>query len=176
MYLEGLGFHSTGRLLEVSHVTVMNRVRGYGSEPGSIRNSKPVCIMKLDEMHSCVGRKKTPVGLDCADREARGYIDFVVGDRSAATGRKLWEKVRRSATGTVAPDHWKSYNEFVPKEQPVQTKAETCTMESYNGQIRHFPARFRRKTKCYSKSTEMMTLSLMLLMAKRNKLISIQTY
>jgi transposase len=28
MYLEGLGFHSIGRLLDVSHVTVMNWVRG----------------------------------------------------------------------------------------------------------------------------------------------------
>ncbi|MDR2651885.1 MAG: IS1 family transposase, partial [Prevotellaceae bacterium] len=37
-------------------------------------------------------------------------------------------------------------------------------------------ARFRRKTKCYSKSMEMMILSLKLLMAKRNNLISIQTY
>jgi transposase-like protein len=62
MYLEGLGFHSIGRLLEVSHVTVMNWVRRYGSELGSIRNSKPVCIMELDEMHSYVGRKKITGG------------------------------------------------------------------------------------------------------------------
>lgn len=30
MYLEGLGFHSIGRLLGVSHVSVMNWVRKYG--------------------------------------------------------------------------------------------------------------------------------------------------
>ena len=59
MYLEGLGFHSIGRLLQVSHVTVMNWVRQYGSELSSIRNQKPVRIMELDEMHSYVGHKKT---------------------------------------------------------------------------------------------------------------------
>ncbi len=41
--------------------------------------------------------------------------------------------------------------------------------------IRHFLARFRRKTKCYSKSIEMMGISLNLLMAKRNNLISMLT-
>jgi insertion element IS1 protein InsB len=72
----------------------------------------------------------------------------------------LWEKIRGSAIGFVTPDHRKSYNELIPEEQLIQTKAATYAIESYNGQIRHFPARFRRKTKCYSKSVEMMTLSL----------------
>ena len=76
----------------------------------------------------------------------------------------------------MATDHWKSYNEMVPAEQLVQSKAETYTVESYNGIIRHFLARFRRKTKYYSKCVKMMELSLTLLMAKRNNLISIQTY
>ncbi|MDR1984730.1 MAG: IS1 family transposase, partial [Prevotellaceae bacterium] len=49
-------------------------------------------------------------------------------------------------------------------------------VESYNGLIRHFLARFRRKSKCYSKSENMIVYSLMLFMAKRNNLISIQTY
>ena len=70
----------------------------------------------------------------------------------------------------------KSYKEMIPSELLIQSKAETYTVESYNGVIRHFLARFRRKTKCYSKSEQMINYSLMLLMAKRNKLISIQTY
>ena len=61
-------------------------------------------------------------------------------------------------------------------EQLVQSKAETYTVESYNGVIRHFLARFRRKTKCYSKSEDMINYSLCLLMTKRNNLISTQTY
>ena len=64
MYLEGLGFHSIGRLLQVSHVTVMNWVRKYGSELSSIRNQKPVRIMELDEMHSYVRHKKLSMDMD----------------------------------------------------------------------------------------------------------------
>lgn len=45
----------------------------------------------------------------------------------------------------VAADYWRSYNEIVPAEKLVQTKAESYTVESYNGLIRHFLARFRRK-------------------------------
>ena len=73
--------------------------------------------------------------------------------------------MKESAVGLVASDYWKAYNEIIPDDQLLQTKVETYTIESYNGQIRHFLARFRRRTKCYSKSVEMMTLSLMLFMA-----------
>jgi insertion element IS1 protein InsB len=59
---------------------------------------------------------------------------------------KLWSKVKDYAVGLVMTDYWKSYNEMIPKAQLVQTKAETYTVESYNGLIRHFLARFRRKT------------------------------
>jgi insertion element IS1 protein InsB len=108
------------------------------------------------------------------DRNAGENVDSVVGDRSTNTGMKLWNKVKRFATGFAATDYRKSYNEMIPAEKLLQTKAETFTVESCNGQTKHFPARFRRKTKCYSKSVEMMTLSLQLLMAKRNKSISMQ--
>jgi len=62
MYLEGLGFHSIGRLLGVSHVSVLNWVRKYGRELESIRNPRPCKVMELDEMHSYVGHKKTTDG------------------------------------------------------------------------------------------------------------------
>ena len=88
----------------------------------------------------------------------------------------LWRKVEEFAQGVVAADYWKSYNEIVPAEQLVQTKAETYTVESYNSLIRHFLARFRRKTKCYSKSEEMIELSLKLFFAYRNKTLSLFSY
>jgi insertion element IS1 protein InsB len=115
------------------------------------------------------------------DRDAREYIDFTVGDRSTKTGMILWSKIEPQAVGDVNTDHWKSYNEMmlrlssatIPAEKLKQNKDETNMIESFNGQIRHFLARFRRRTKCYSKSIEMMEYSLKLLMAKRNGMIYI---
>jgi insertion element IS1 protein InsB len=57
--------------------------------------------------------------------------------------------------GKVATDYWKPYEEFIPKEKHIQTKAETYTVEGYNSLFRHFLARLRRKSatvkalKCY---------------------------
>ncbi len=73
-------------------------------------------------------------------------------------------------------DYWKPYKEFVPEKLLIQSKKETYTVESYNGILRHFLARFRRKGKCYSKSEEMMQYSLSLLIAKRNNQLSILSY
>jgi len=49
----------------------------------------------------------------------------------------------------------------------------TYTVEGYNGILRHFLARLRRKTKCYTKSIEMLKYSVLLLMKHRNKEIAI---
>ncbi len=59
MYLEGLGFHSIGRLLGVSHVSVINWIRKYGKELSSIRNPCPAKIIEMYEIHSYVGDKNT---------------------------------------------------------------------------------------------------------------------
>ena len=78
MYFEGLGFHSIARLLNVSHVTVMNWVKKYGKELSSIRNPKPVQVMELDEIHSYVGSKKTinGFGLLLIEGRASSLISF----------------------------------------------------------------------------------------------------
>ena len=66
-------------------------------------------------------------------------------------------------------DHWKPYEKFIPQNKHVQSKAETFTVEGYNSLFRHFLARMRRKSKCYSKSIVMLEYSILLLMAKWNK-------
>lgn len=70
-------------------------------------------------------------------------------------------------------DYWAPYCQFVPAAQHTQSKAETFTVEGYNSIPRHFLARFRRKSKCYSKSVHMMELSLRLLMSQRNGTLTI---
>ena len=68
----------------------------------------------------------------------------------------------------VMTDYWEPYEHFVPPEKHIQSKAETFTVEGYNSLFCHFLARFRRKTKCYSKSESMLRSSVMPLMAKWN--------
>lgn len=70
-------------------------------------------------------------------------------------------------------DYWKAYAKIIPFERHVQSKAQTFTVEGFNAIIRHFLARFRRKSKCYSKSKDMMFYSLILLFKYRNKQLDI---
>lgn len=62
MYLEGLGLHSIGRILKVSHVSVLNWVKKQGAQIDPIRNDKPVKIMGLGELYTYVEHKKTTAG------------------------------------------------------------------------------------------------------------------
>jgi len=91
-------------------------------------------------------------------------IDFTLWDRSEKTGRRLRKKLTWIQTRQVYTDYWKAYESFIPFELHTQTKAETYTVEWYNGQIRHYLARFHRKTYCYSKQIYMVYFSLLLLM------------
>ncbi len=66
-------------------------------------------------------------------------------------------------------DHWRAYAEFISETIHTQSKAKTYTVEGYNSILRHFLARLRRKTKCYTKSLEMLKYSVILLMKYKNK-------
>ena len=65
-------------------------------------------------------------------------------------------------------DYWKAYRDFLPSEIHKQSKKETYTVEGYNSRYRHFLARLRRKTKCYTKAIHMLYYSVVLLNAKLN--------
>jgi len=73
----------------------------------------------------------------------------------------------------IASDYWNPYESIIPEEKHIQSKAETFTVEGYNSLFRHFLARVRRKSKCYSKCVKMLKLSMLLLMHHRNGTINI---
>jgi insertion element IS1 protein InsB len=92
----------------------------------------------------------------------------VIGDRSTETGQCLWEGVAHHTIDNVMTDYWQPYQLFIPPELHTQSKAQTFTVEGYNSLFRHFLARLHRKSKCYSKSMNMLLYSVILLMLKRN--------
>ena len=107
------------------------------------------------------------------DRNAGEFIDCVLGTREAKTGKKVWNKGNKLSAGKIMTDYWKAYTNFLPEYNHIQSKAETYIVEGYNSFFRHFLARMRRKTKCYSKCKIMLEYSVRLLMAKWNNRLSI---
>ena len=65
-------------------------------------------------------------------------------------------------------DDWQPYQAFLSAQIHTRSKAETFTVESYNRLFRHFLARWRRQSKCYSKSMTLLLYSVSLLMFQRN--------
>jgi insertion element IS1 protein InsB len=173
LYLEGLGFRAIGRVLRMSYVTVYYWIKewgeskiaqtGRGHRDSRIRRNSQLCRSKKNYCWTWIA----------GERFGNRFIAFVCGDRSTATGLKLWDKLRDMNISLFCSDYWKSYNEMIPKEKLLQTKAETFTVEGYNSRIRHYLARFKRKGKCYSKAQHMIEKSLNLLFLKLNNELSI---
>src|SRR5215218_10208538 len=86
------------------------------------------------------------------DRYGHRFIDFVLGNRGYSTGSQLWESLKEKTIGWVMTDFWKVYPQMIPPDKLIQSKKETYTVEGYNTRLRHYWARLKRKTLCYSKS------------------------
>ncbi len=70
----------------------------------------------------------------------------------------------------LCTDGYEVYKQYKIAEKHVITKSETSLVESKNSLIRCFLARFNRRTKRYSKSIEMIIVSLKLLFQKLNSI------
>ena len=96
-------------------------------------------------------------------RKSKKVIDFEVGSRGFKTAKKLFERNQHKEYRT---DNYPVYKQIIPKEKHKIGKQFTQGIENLNGRIKHFLARFHRKTYCYSKSIDMMKASLRLLFHK----------
>ena len=74
-------------------------------------------------------------------------------------------QLKKDTVKHYGTDAWKLYKSL-PKNKHLLGKKHTTQIESLNANIRHYLARFRRKTRCYSKSPCMVELSLFLLFFK----------
>lgn len=59
------------------------------------------------------------------------------------------------------------------KEIHTQSKAETYTVEEHNSLFRHFLARLKRKTKCYTKNVNRLKKAVTTLTLKRDNQLNI---
>ncbi len=69
-----------------------------------------------------------------------------------------------------ASDDNPSYGKYIIANQHVASKAETALVECYNSLLRHYLARFNRRTKRYSKAIDMIKNSILLLFNNPDRL------
>jgi len=129
--------------------------------------------LELDEMWSFVLRKTDQLWTWLAIcRKTRQVVAYVVGDRSEATCRKLWDKIPETYRyGTCYTDFWQAYAAVIPDDQHAavgKETGETGHVERFNNTIRQRLARFVRKTLSFSKSALMHTICLRLFLWRYN--------
>ena len=116
--------------------------------------------LELDEWWSCVLNRASKrwmwIALCGATRQV---VADVMGDRSAATCRKLWARIPAAyRTGHCVSDFWEAYQLVIPTEQHTAAGQEsgfTAHVERWPNTLRQRRARLVRQTLSFAKS-EMM--------------------
>ena len=137
-----------------------------GGDPAAV-------ALELDEMWSFVLKRanKRWVWLALC-RATRQVVAYVIGDRSEATCRRLWERVPGAyGCAHCFSDFWEAYRLVIPAEQhtPVgKQSGETAHIERWNNTLRQRLGRFVRKTLSFSKSEAMHEMCLRLFLHSYN--------
>lgn len=137
--------------------------------------------VEVDEVWSFGRRKGQTAWVWLAvSYQSRQVLAMVVGDRSARTCRKLWERIpeayRALTTYTdfcvQASFNWQAYQQVIPQERHVRCGKETGltnTVERFNNTPRRWVGRMVRKTLSFSKSCAMHLLCLRLFIDGYNR-------
>jgi insertion element IS1 protein InsB len=91
----------------------------------------------------------------------RRTVAWVLGGRDDASCLRLLAKIGLQGKTFIA-DHWDGFRRLIPSHQLLTGKQYTHDIERDNSNIRHFLARFRRRTKVVSKQAYRVDLSLRL--------------
>jgi insertion element IS1 protein InsB len=131
-------------------------------------------VLELDELWSFVRKKANKVWVWLAlCRATRQIVAVVLGDRSEATCRKLWEAIPKSYRRSHCfSDFWDAYAKVIPTEQHIACGKETgltAHIERFNNTLRQRLARFVRKTLSFSKSVQMHEACLLLFIHRYNR-------
>jgi len=139
------------------------------------KNSNKPLVGQLDELQIYIGKKTNKIWVWTAlDKDYSEILEWELGDRSGKTYEKLWQKVKNWQCYFWITDGYKVYPQFLPEEEQIISKTYMTRVEGENGRLRHYLARLHRQTLCYSKSKNMLFLSIELLIYYlKNKSLSL---
>ncbi len=126
---------------------------------------QPLDNIELDEVWTFVRRKNQQVWVWIAlAYQSRQVLAMVIGDRSAATCHKLWQRIPEAYRNLmVFTDFWRAYQKVVPRElhRPCDKGTGwTNAVERFNLTLRQRIGRMVRKTLSFSRSWRMHLLCL----------------
>ncbi|MCA6597172.1 MAG: IS1 family transposase, partial [Pseudanabaena sp. M046S1SP1A06QC] len=170
MYCNGMGFIAIERCTGIGHNTVIGWVKKTGVKlPESEEIEEVPEVGELDELQTFVGSKENKVWVWTAvNHFAEGILAWTIGDRSSETFAVLWAMIRSWSCYFWVSDGCCVYPKFINPEDHIVSKA-YMTRVGENTRLRHYLARLHRRTLCYSKSKEMLQISIQLLLFYLNR-------
>ena len=93
-----------------------------------------------------------------------GILAGILGDRSATTFKKLWKVIKCWHCFFYVTDGYPVYQCFIDDCDHIVKKTYMTRVEGENTRLRHYLARLHCRTLCYSKSEEILKLSVKLLL------------
>ncbi|MGL4880262.1 MAG: IS1 family transposase [Waterburya sp.] len=165
MYVNGMGLRAIGRVKKIHHTTILNWLKQVGELlPDAYAPETIPQVGELDELETFIGCKKNKIWLWTAvNHFEQGILGWVLGDHSAETFKPLWKIVAKWKCYFYVTDGWKVYPNFIPDGDQIVSKTYMTRVEGENTRLRHYLARLKRKTLCYSKSEVMLRHSIRLL-------------
>ena len=99
------------------------------------------------------------------DRSGQRLVDWECGGRDAATLNRLLERLKPWSVKLYCTDDYGPYDTLLPVGRHYIGKDETVAIERVNSRLRHWFARFRRRTCVVSKAREMVDATIALFAA-----------
>jgi insertion element IS1 protein InsB len=99
------------------------------------------------------------------DRTGRRLLDWECGDRDAVTLTRLLERLKCWKVTLYGTDDYGPYDTLLPVGRHYIGKDQTVAIERVNSRLRHWFARFRRRTCVVSKAIAMVDVTIALFAA-----------
>ena len=166
MYLNGMGFRAIARVTGIDHTTIINWVKESAEQLSEQPQDEEIPeIAEIDELQTFVGNKKEKIWIwTVVNHKKPGIISWTIGDRSSKTFSELWLIIRCWHSFWYVTDGYPVYPKYIQPEDHLVSKTYMTRVEGENTRLRHYLARLKRKTLCYSKSLTMLKYSIRLLL------------
>jgi len=150
---EGCGIKSTSRILNISPITVINRLLKIGN---TLIRKTPVLVggvYEVDELFTYLGNKKNRICIAYSiDQATKEVIDIAVGKRNKTNLYKIISTLLLSKAKKIVTDKLNLYATLIPHEIHSTKHRGINRIERMNLNLRTHLKRLNRKTICYSKS------------------------
>ena len=164
LYGHGLSLRCVGRLLATSAHSVIRWVTEYVETCCFKPVPEGAVVIEVDEMWHYLGAKANKLWIWTAlDRATGRLIDWECGGRDQMTFERLLARLWRWKVRLVCTDEYVVYEQSLSAGRHYAGKDQTVALERTHSRLRHWLARFRRRTCVVSRSREMVDRSIALI-------------